>query len=476
MALYYVPVALSCERSPSLMQRLRPHISLAKRRALNLVKRGQSWNRRDSNQLQASAFLFMGFSGYMYRDVLQPVAECLASVKGQECIVIHDEQHLRKAPISMHSVRSKSIWEHWDGEVAAESRALSRQLRAAIAELETMAALPRFVEAEKELLWPQISNGFNWLFRFHLPLLVPQIAIARHILKRSRPQLIISADVADARARLYSLLGSQLNIPTLEVQFGPNGAEGTEWRFLLADRVATWGETTRQALLKHSVPEHQITITGSPRHDSLVKIDAGKVEKTRARLGIPAGYTMVLCASTYQQKEYNSLSDPELLVSMKRAVFKAAGQLQGLCLVVKPHPLEKVEETKQLIGSEPNIILVNSTDDIRELTIACDAFLGFGSTATVDAMIANKLTICPVFPGWIWSDMFVKSNATLVPRSAEGVENSLRSVVDGSIDKVKSQLEPARLSFLEKWVYKVDGHSAERTADMAMEMADKSRQ
>jgi hypothetical protein len=418
----------------------------------------------------------MGFSGYMYRDVLQPVAECLSRVKGQECVVIHDEQYLRKAPISMHSVQSRSIWEYWNGEVADESRAFSRQLRTAIVELEAMAALPRLVEDGKELLWPQMENGFNWLFHFHLPLLVPQIAIARHLLKTPRPQLIISADVADARARLYSLLGRQLNIPTLEVQFGPNGAEGTEWRFLLAERVATWGETTLKALLEHGVSEHQITITGSPRHDSLVNIDAGTVEKTRARLGIPAGYAMVLCASTYQQKEYNSLSDPELLVSMKRAVFKAAGKLQGLCLVVKPHPLEKVEETRQLMGSEPNIILINPADDIRELTLACDAFLGFGSTATVDAMIANKLTICPAFPGWVWSDMFVKSSATLVPRSAEEVENSLRSVVDGSIDKVKSELEHARLSFLEKWVYKVDGHSAERTADMAMKMADESRQ
>jgi hypothetical protein len=417
----------------------------------------------------------MGFSGYMYRDVLLPVAECLVSVKGQECAVIYDEPHFRNALISMYSVRSESIWENWNSEVADDSRAFGRQLRAAIAEIEVMGALPQLVEAGKELMWPQMESGFNWLFHFHLPLLVPQIAIARHLLKKNRPQLIISADVADARVRLYSLLGRQLNIPTLEVQFGPNGAEGTEWRFLLAERVATWGETTLQALLKHGVSEHRITITGSPRHDSLVNIDPVKVEKMRSRLGIPAGYAMVLCASTYQQKEYNSLSDPELLVSMKRAVFKAAGKLQGMCLVVKPHPLEKVEETKQLIGSEPNIILVNPADDIRELIISCDAFLGFGSTATVDAMIADKLTICPAFLGWVWSNMFVTSNATMVPRTAEEVESSLRSVVDGSIGKVKSELQPARLIFLEKWVYKVDGHSAERTADMAMELAEESR-
>lgn len=472
MALYYVPVALSGQRSSSLAQRLRPHVSLAKRRVLNLIKRGQYKHGGDANWPQGPAFLFMGFSGYMYRDVLQPVAERLAHSKGQESVVIHDEQHLRNAPISMHSVRSQSIWEHWNREVENEARALSRLTRAAISELEAMAEFPRLIQAEGESLWPQMQNAFNWLFNFHFPLLVPQVAIARHILKRYQPPLIISADVADPRARLYSLLGRKLHIPSLEIQFGPNGAEGVEWQFLLADRVAAWGETTRQALLEHGVLAQQITITGSPRHDSLVNVVAKEVAKTRARLGIPAGYAMVLCASTYQQKEYNSLSDPELLVSMKRAVFKAAGRVGGVCLVVKPHPLEKVQETKQLIGAGQNILLVDPADDIRELTKACDAFIGFGSTATVDAMIADKLIICPAFPGWVWSGMFVESNAVLVPRSEEEVVDSLRRIVDGSIGKILAELEPTRQSFLQHLAYLVDGHSSERTATMIMEMAE----
>lgn len=471
MALYYVPVALSGPKPPSLAQRLRPHLSLAKCKTLNLVKRGRNRNGCDAGRYVGSPFLFMGFSGYMYRDVLQPVAECLAHSKGQESLVLHDELHLRKAPISMHSVRSESIWDHWDEAAAGEACALGRHLRAAIVELRTMEAFPLLIQTEGESLWPQMQNAFNWLFNFHLPLLVPKIAIARHILKRHRPALIISTDVADVRARIYSLVGRQLHIPSLEIQFGPNGAEGVEWQFLLADHVATWGETTRQALLEHGVQAQQISVTGSPRHDSLVNVDANDVAKMRAHLGVPSGHAMVLCASTYQQKEYNSLSDPELLLSMKRAVFKSAGEVGGLCLVVKPHPLENMQETKQLIGTGRNIVLVDPTDNIRELTKACDVFLGFGSTATVDAMIANKLTICPAFPDWIWSDMFVKSNAVLVPRSEEEVLTSLRSIVDGSVDKVKAELEPARLTFLQKWTYKFDGGSSERAAMLAMEMA-----
>jgi len=477
MALYYVPVALSGPRTPSHLQRLRPHVSLAKRNVLNLITRWRNRYRCDVKSPQRSTYLFMGFNGYMYRDVLQPVAEHLAHSKGQECVVIHDELHLRDAPKSMDSVRSQSIWEHWNVEVEKEANTLSLQMRAAIAELNKMAAFRLIIQVDGVSMWPQMQNAFNWLFHFHLPLLVPQVAIARHILKRHRPSLIISADVAaDPRKRLYSLLGPQLNIPLLEVQFAPTGKDGVEWQFLSATCVATWCESTRQGLLEHGVLAERISITGSPRHDSLVNVKADEVIKTRARLGIPDGYAMVLCASTYQTKEYNSLSDPELLVSMKRAVFKAAGQLDRLCLVVKPHPLENVEETKLLIGSERNIILVSPKDDIRELTKACDAFLGFGSAATVDAMIVNKLIICPVFPGWVWSDMFVKSDAVLLPNSDEEVLSSLRSIVDGSVDKLKSELEPARLVFLQKWTDKIDGRSSERAAMLAMEIAIESHQ
>jgi hypothetical protein len=472
-ALYYVPVALSGTKPPSLAQQIRPRISLAKHRVLNLVKRGRN---RGGCDVVGSPFLFMGFSGYMYRDVLRPVAEYLAQNKGRESVVLHDEFHLRNAPASMHLVRSQSIWSYWNAKVENEARELTRQLWAAVVELRAMDAFSQLIQADGESLWLQMQNDFNWFFNFHLPLLVPQIAIARRILKHHRPALIISADVADVRARVYSLVGHQLNIPSLEIQFGPSGAEAVEWRFLLADHIATWGETTRQALLELGVQMRQITITGSPRHDSMVNVEANEVSKTRARLGVPVGHALVLCASTYQQKEYNSLSNPDLLVSMKRAVFKSAGEVEGLCLVVKPHPLENVQETRQLIGTGSNIILVDTREDIRELTKACDVFIGFGSTATVDAMIGNKLTICPAFSGWIWSDMFVKSNAVLVPRSEEELLSSFRSIVNGSVDKIKVELEPARLSFLQKWTYKIDGRSSERAAMLATEIAVKSQQ
>jgi len=468
LALYFLPIALSSQGNASFFGQLRPHVSLAKRKAIILIKR--VFNRVFFNVERppcGGEFLFMGFSGYMYRDVLQPVAERLSEKNGCDCLILFDEMHSGQFHASINSLQYGLIWSYWDAQVANEATLLNAKLLSAIAELKKMKTFPRLIESE-EVPWRNFQDSINWLFNFHLPLLVPQIAISRRVLTLHRPKVIISADVADPRARIYGLVGNYLGIPSFEIQFGPNGQEGVEWQFMLADHVATWGETTKQDLLEHGVKDRCITITGSPRHDSLVNIDVNKAASVRARLGIPSECLMVLCASTYQQKEYNSLSDPELLRKMKKATFKSAAEVEGIFLVIKPHPLENVKETEKLIGSAVNVVIVDPSEDIRELIKVCDVFLGFGSTATVDAIIADKLTICPVFPGWLWSEMFVKSNAVLVPQSEEDLVRIFCSIRDGLVEKMKATLEPFRALFLQKLAFKIDGRSTERVV-MAIE-------
>jgi hypothetical protein len=416
------------------------------------------------------SFLFLGFSAYMYRDILQPIAARLHRNEAIYPISLHDEQRARMTASLEKVAGLQSIWQHWNGEVATHAHALSKALHTAIAEIHATGALPRIIQADGQSLWPQMRNAFNWLFRFHLPIVLPQVAIAWHILERHKPALIISPDVADPRTRIYCLLGHKANIPSLEIQFGPCGPEGFEWRFLVADHIAAWGRTAHEALLTHGVTAERITVTGSPRYDSLLGVSSKEVAHTRARLGIPAENAMVLFASTYNLKEYDQLSDPELLVSMKQAVFRAADRISGLSLVVKPHPWEDLNETKKLARGSSNILFADPREDIRELTKACDAFVAFGSTATVDALVVNKLTICPAFPGWVWSDLFVKSGATLAPLSMEEVADCLQKVVDGSRDRVLTELEPARRRFLYRLMYRTDGQACARIEALARQI------
>jgi hypothetical protein len=474
IALYEVPQVLSNSATKTTaLNYFRPNIALAKRNVLNRIKTIKVRRNFNNTWPEDSVFLFLGFSGYMYRDVLAPVAEYLINEKGGSCLMLHDGSENQS--ITSSKINSQSIWKYRDNEIEVEIKYLQKQIKKAVREFQEMNIYHEMINDDDFTLWPKIKNAFNWLFSFHFPLMAPQVVIARHLLKRYPVSLIFSPDLPDPRVRVYALLSRQLNIPLFEVQFGPNGDEGVEWRFNIADRIATWGKNTHQKLLKHGVNSDIISITGTPRHDYMAKkVSNLEILEMRKLLGIPESVTMILCASTYQQIEYDSLSDPGLLTSMKKAVFEAADQIEGLVLVVKPHPLENVDETKKIIGNFKNIVVVDSKMDIRLLIKTCDAFVGFGTTATVDSLIAKKLTICPSFPGWIWSDLFVESNATIVPRTPGEIVSAFRKVANGSSEAEIIKLEFARNKFLEDLAFKCDGSASERIGLIAMGLINKN--
>lgn len=474
MALYQVPKALlNKDNYTSFLSHIRPRVTLAKRKILNFIKYSRDYH-KIIETVEEDMVLFLGFSSYMYRDVLSPVATRLREYNGKKSIVIHDAKANRSEPLN-DGIIFKSIWEYYDHNLRVEARNLKVQVRDVVKELVDSKAIPHMINSDKDMSWFQIENAFNWLFQFHFPLLIPQVVIARHILTQNPPSIIISADGADLRMRIYGLIAHQMNIPVLEVQFGPGGDESAEWQFLVADHIASWGNISREVLLKQGVCSEKITITGSPRHDALVNINPAEIGRTRKRLKVPDGYKMVLCASTYRLKDYDSLSDPDLLLSMKKAVFRAAREVDRIFLVVKPHPLENAKETAKLIGKSQNTVLVSVKEDIRELIKACDAYVGFGSTATVDALIANKLTICPIFKGWVWSEPFEKSNSTLVLRSEGELVECFKKIANGSNLDLMKKLSSARESYLSELAYEVDGKSAERVVETAMKIIAKKK-
>lgn len=474
LALYQVPKALiNKDNHISFLSQIRPHVSLVKREILNFIKYSLDYH-RVIEKGDEDMVLFLGFSSYMFRDVLSPVATRLREDNGKKIIVIHDATANKVEPLS-DGIIFKSIWEYYHHNLRVEARNLKVQVLDVVKELVDSKEIPHMINSEKDMSWFQIESAFNWLFHFHFPLLVPQVVIAKHILTQNPPSIIISADGADLRMRIYGFLAHKMNIPVLEVQFGPGGDESAELQFLVADHIASWGNRSRKVLIEHGVCSEMITITGSPRHDALVKVHPSEIKKTRKRFKVPEGYKMVLCASTYRLKEYDSFSDPDLLLSMKRAVFHAAREVDRIFLVVKPHPLENVKETTKLIGKSQNIIIVSVEEDIRELIKACDAYVGFGSITTVDALIANKITICPIFKGWVWSEPFEKSNSTWVLRSESEIIECFQKIVDvPSIDILKN-FQSSKESYLRDLAFKVDGKSSERVVETAIKIiADKN--
>lgn len=416
-------------------------------------------------------FLCLDFSEHISRDVVQPIATHLAEQKGGKVVSLMDHSYENARAYPHQNERYQTVWSHWDLHASQHVSKLRKQLYKIERDLHATNALSNVIKDGNRGMWAQLQAVFRSFFRAYLPLFVPHAVVAHHILERHRPALVISPDVADPRARVYTLLCRKFGIPCLEVQFGLVGPDGIEWRFSVADKLAVWGETSKEAMMKHSVSEQKIVITGSPRHDCLTNTPDAEAKALKTKLGVPEKSAMILLASAYQLNAYNEYSNPELLRSMKRSVFEVADKTNGICLVVKPHPVENVNETKSLAGENKNIIFVPQKSDIRDLVRICDTFISFGSTATADALISGKLVVCPVFPGWIWSDLYKNSGATLVPTSVEEIISLFKLVATGGHQRVLADLESARQKFVASWVYRADGMATKRIADLAMQMA-----
>jgi len=469
LTIYKVPEALRHNaRSSSILRAIRPYFGRAKQEAINLVK-GKLSTLGCASWPKEPAILFLGFSECFYSSVLAPVVDCVSRETSIRTIVLRDGY-----PKGVQEGKDKDqyFYQHWDTEVKAYVALLKRELNVVRKELYVRSALPAIIRNQGKSLWPLMQDTFTWFFHQRIPQLLPQIAMAKHIFEIHRPALVVSPDLADPRTRIYYLLCQKFNIPSLDIQYGLTGPDTVEYQFFNADRVAAFGQVSREIMLAYGVPDGQITMTGSPRYDSFNCVTSNEQEKIRIRLNLPLGKRMILFAASYYMSGFPKVKTIGTL--MTEAIFAAVGQLQETCLIVKPHPVfvSQSKELRRRVGRRRNIFFADPNEDIQELIKACDAFVTFGSLSTLDALINNKLTITPSFPGWAGNDQFVESGATVVPRSNEEIAQIFKIVASGSSDEILAQLQPARRRFLERWVLKTDGQASHRICNLIMEMAN----
>ena len=183
----------------------------------------------------------MGFNNYMYKDVLAPIASRLVLAERQSVLVLNENLNSKIKLSSETKLQLHSKWEFWDRQSSKDSIVLRKKVRAQLLELKKIFNSKQFyfnVECSDAI----IDHAFRWLLHFDFPLLVNQIILAKAIIKKHKPLLLVSSDVADIRSRVFTLVAKQENILTLELQYGSCEHDSLEWKFLLANHIAVWGK------------------------------------------------------------------------------------------------------------------------------------------------------------------------------------------------------------------------------------------
>jgi hypothetical protein len=277
---------------------------------------------------------------------------------------------------------------------------------------------------------------FLWFFQVFAQRNIVNCINAKHCLGIIKPSKIVSGDVADPLNRIYSNIAINCKIPIVEIQFGIYDSTSVEWRFCLADKIVVWGEYFRELFEKeYFIPKTKIVVLGSPRFDYLLNKtkDADFNEDTKPK--------KVLFASMYSEiSNYDDSYDVKLIDNFKLMVVKVASKLKNIELYIKPHPLESIDWISN--NNLDNVIIVDKHNDIREYISQVDVFITFGSTATFDALLGEKIVLLANTPNLIWwDDIFLKYNAAINIHS----ENELYEIIEKILNNSPELINESRI-------------------------------
>jgi hypothetical protein len=410
------------------------------------------------------------------RDVMQPVVRYLADQKDVQIMSLRDRKWSTvEGTLNSNELR-RTIWDFWNDELSMKTSVLNRQLKSIKKNLINSKALEKIIDTSAPGFKKSIQRALNRLFIGEFSTLIRQGVISKFILEKHRPTLVIATDIHDPRTRIYMLQCKHLNIPCLALQHGLTNSAGIEWRFFPADRVAVWGKHFKETLISHGIASDKIVVTGAPRSDSLFNSSDFEAKSIKKELGIPENARIILLASTFILGSYNKFNnDAELLEVMKRAVFDSVDSFENVYLIVKPHPEENQNETKSFASNNPNIIFVDQKQDIRPLTKICDCFVCFGSTTAMDAILLDKLVVCPAFPGWVWSNTCIDTGVVYTPVSPEEILDIFRLVSISNHTVLIDKHKHTREKLVSNWLYRHDGMCAERIGNLALNMCSRHK-
>ena len=404
-------------------------------------------------KLKYKPIIFLAFSKHLYRDVLIPISKDQLLQKKDKIIIGQDNINSFDLDQSSFFINP---WAVWDKETKINYIRLKKIFSKLKEQFDKSNFIEQSIPFEHNDKKKYFRFMFDDLFDLYIPNILFHVVTAKKFLKTFPPSILISSDVSDPRSRVYSMLCRTSNIPSFDVQFGLLGSESVEWQYLISDYVLVWGEKAKNYMLSHGVPKDKIIITGSPRHDfkylqSKILIDCKKKE-----LNIPPNKSIFVLASTFNDKHHSRYVNPGILNSMKAAIFNSISRCPNIVLIIKPHPFENINDTKKYIKELPNkIIYVDPKSDIRELMHFSDAFLSFGSTTTIDALIDDKTVISPIFPGWVFGE-YINEISHFQPESESEIYQIFKSF-NGKFFKSKQYLSNSSIkSSLKKLIYKYD--------------------
>jgi hypothetical protein len=223
---------------------------------------------------------------------------------------------------------------------------------------------------------------------------------------RIRPQAIVLDEDATPFARAAVAMARRHGARSHVVQ---HGAPCCRFGFApaAADQVLVWGESSQWQLARWSVPAGRIQVTGSPRHDDLLRRLA-KARQAAARR-LPGGkrppFRVLLLATVPPRDDRPDSVALNLTratyAEMLRTAVAVVERIPESRLIVKLHPRAADDPiARQVLAGFPSLASrVVTTGSLEKWVTESDCVLSCASSAGVEATLAGVPVIQLLAPG-----------------------------------------------------------------------------
>lgn len=188
-----------------------------------------------------------------------------------------------------------------------------------------------------------------------------------------------------------------------------------------SDRVAAWGEGSREHFLRAGVPAAAVRVTGSPRFDGTTPLPP------------PGDDRITLVTNPIDAQALCSTEDKHRLFARFVTALPA-----GSRLLVRCHPGERLADYLAALPAERREQVAAAGGDLTSVLEQTAAVVVMASTVGLEALLARRqLAVLPV-PGHGWVFDYVERGAALGLDLAADLAPQLRALLQPDADRLRA--------------------------------------
>jgi len=376
-------------------------------------------------------------------------------------------------------VKTPASWE--TKEIRAKTKHAKKKLDSIWEELKKSEDFQSSLSYEGIPLWSILEDAFSSMFVMALPEAVRWIENMKAMINKEKASvLVLPGEYCSLLGSAAIIAGKKMNVPTLAILHGvitgnsleyltmPNekGEDANSKLPVIPTRLAVYGPYTKRALETLSYPSNAIVITGHPDYDVLFGSERLlRKEEILKEIGVDHSDRRII---TFTAQALWSMKTREDLL---RAVLEAAKDLQGVTLLIKPHPAEKADWHRKIVREMgvTNATVLDSQYATAKALFVCDLMITSSSTTAMEAMALNKPVITMNLEGKGEFYPYAKSGAAIGVYTSADILGAIKEVF--SDGELREKLARSRRKFLSEHLYKPDGRASERISDLVSKMA-----